>query len=74
MYRKFKFKKEFTCPDGTISEGSEIVLIDDRMYFNGGMVNPVFYDEMMEIITNPKIYKEYLVEMIPNKEAYVNNF
>ena len=74
MYRKFRFKKEFTCPDGTIREGSEIVLIGDRMYFDGGMVNPAYYDTLMEIINTPQIAKEYLKEVFVNPETYVNNF
>lgn len=74
MYRKFRFKKEFNCPDGTIHEGSEIVLINDSMYFDGGMVNPAYRSVLMEIIGTPKIAKEYLVEMVANPESYTNNF
>lgn len=74
MYRKFKFKKAFECDEGTIHEGSEIVLMRDAMYFDGGMVNPAYMPQLMEIINNPKLHKEYLVEMIPNPEAYQNNF
>lgn len=74
MYRKFRFKKDFVCSEGTIREGSEIVLINDRMYFEGGMVNPAYYGDLMHIISDPKLNKEYLKEMFPNPEAYSNNF
>ena len=73
-YRKFRFKKVFECEEGTIHEGSEIVLMRDTMYFDGGMVNPAYYGVLMGIINNPKLFKEYLVEMVPNPEAYQNNF
>lgn len=74
MYKKYRFKKEFNCTEGTIHEGSEIVLIGDRMYFDGGMVNPAYYGIIMDIINTPRIRNEYLVEMRVNPEAYTNNF
>jgi hypothetical protein len=74
MYRKFRFKKKFECEEGEIHEGSEIVLMDNGIYFDGGLLNPAYYGIMMELINNPKIHKEYLVEMVPNREAYANNF
>ena len=74
MYRKFRFKKEFSCPDGTIHEGSEITIIGDRLYFDGGLVNPAYYSILIDIINTPEIAKEYLKEYFANPEARTNNF
>jgi hypothetical protein len=48
--------------------------MDNGIYFDGGLLNPAYYGIMMELINNPKMHKEYLVEMVPNREAYTNNF
>ena len=74
MYRKFRFKKAYECEEGTIHEGSEIILMDNGMYFDGGLVNPAYYSILLGIINNPRLFKEYLVEMVPNPDTYSNNF
>ena len=73
MYRKFRFIRPFSCEYGEIKEGSELVLIGERMFFDGGMVNPIYYDVMMQIINDDRLRNTYLREIyIPRQTS--NNF
>lgn len=62
-YRRFRLIQEYTCPDGTLPAGSEIDILGDRMFFNGGMVQPQYYDVLAELISDDKLNKQYLREV-----------
>ena len=50
MYRRFKVVKEFSDKDGVIPVGSEITILDDHIYFNGGMIPPAYYGLLYDLI------------------------
>ena len=66
MNKKYVFIKQFKTNEGVIPEGSEI---RGSIYMNGCMLHPAYNNMIMNIINNPKLRKEYLIEMdiIPNK-------
>lgn len=69
MRKKYVFIKQFKTNEGVIPEGSEIIVFRGSIYMNGGMLHPAYNSMIMNIINNPKLRKEYLIEMdiIPNK-------
>ena len=40
QYRRFKFVKPFTDHGETVAAGSELTLMGDRVFFNGGQIMP----------------------------------
>lgn len=50
MYRRFKVVKEFSDKDGVIPVGSEITILNDRIYFNGGMISPAYYGLLYDLV------------------------
>lgn len=69
MNKKYVFIKPFKTNEGVIPEGSEIIIFRGNVYMNGGLLHPAYNNMIMNIINNPKLRKEYLIEMdiIPNK-------
>ena len=47
---RYRFMKPVQCADGVLKPGDEITIINGRVYFNGGMVMPAFYDFLMGLI------------------------
>jgi hypothetical protein len=62
-YRRFKLIQDYTCSDGTLVAGSDIDVLGDRIMFNGGMIQPQYYDVLRELITNPELSKKYIREV-----------
>lgn len=62
-YRRFKLIQDYTCSDGTLVAGSDIDVLGDRIMFNGGMIQPQYYDVLRELITNPELSKKYVREV-----------
>ena len=62
-YRRFKLIRDYTCPDGTLQAGSDIDLLGDRLLYNGGMIEPQYYDVLMNLITDEKLSKTYIKEV-----------
>lgn len=62
-YRRFKLIQDYTCSDGTLMAGSDIDVLGDRIMFNGGMIQPQYYDVLRELITNPELSKKYVREV-----------
>ena len=62
VYKRFRFVKPFTCEFGTIPVDSEITILKEAIYFNGGMLNPHYYGLFKELINsevkNPCYLKE----------------
>lgn len=63
MNKKYVFIKQFKTNEGVIPEGSEIIIFRGNVYMNGGMLHPAYNNMIMNIINNPKLRKEYLIEM-----------
>lgn len=49
-YRRFKFVKNLTVEEGTFLAGSEITVMGNRIYYNGGMIQPTYYDLFYDLI------------------------
>lgn len=67
--RKYVFKKPYLSQEGTIPEGSEIILFRETIYLNGGMVHPAYQSMLRRIVNNPTLKEQYLKEVaiIKNK-------
>lgn len=63
MNKKYIFIKPFKTNEGVIPEGSEIIIFRGNVYMNGGLLHPAYNNIIMNIINNPKLRKEYLIEM-----------
>lgn len=53
MYRKFKVIKNVGVQglDQQIKKGTEITIVDEKIYCNGGMVDNMFYDIFYDLIS-----------------------
>lgn len=50
FYKRFKFVKDFTQPEGTCKAGDEITIMEGRVWFNSGMVSPTYRDLFMDLV------------------------
>lgn len=66
---EYVFKKPYTCRLGTLSQGSTIRFFRGAVYFDGGMVDGGYGKILYDIVNNPQLKNEYLVEreIIDNK-------
>lgn len=67
--KKYVFKIPFVVDEGTIPEGSEIIVFRDVIYLNGGMIHPAYQEMLRKIVDTPSLNEKYLKEMriIQNK-------
>lgn len=64
-YRRFRFIKPYIKSETErIPEGSELTIMENRIYFEGGMITPAYYYLMLQLIKDydegkePKYLKE----------------
>ena len=50
FYKRFRFVKELKQPEGTFKVGDEITIMEGRLWFNNGMVQPVYRDLLMDLV------------------------
>ena len=50
FYKRFRFVKELKQPEGTFKVGDEITIMEGRVWFNNGMVQPVYRDLLMDLV------------------------
>jgi hypothetical protein len=62
-YKRYRLTKDYTCPDGTLLAGSDIDVFGDKIMFNGGMIQPQYYQTLKELITVDELRKEYIREV-----------
>ena len=62
-YKRWRLVKPFTCEYGTLPVGSEITILKEAIYFNGGMVNPLFYNFFRDFINHEVKEPNYLKEV-----------
>jgi len=60
---KYVFKRPYVVDEGTIPEGSEIIVFRDVIYLNGGMIHPAYQEMLRKIVDTPRLNHEYLKEM-----------
>lgn len=49
-YRRFRFVKPFECQYGKLKAGDEITIMNERLFFNGGIIELQFYNFFMKLI------------------------
>ena len=67
--KKYAFKIPLVVDEGTIPEGSEIIVFRDIIYLNGGMIHPAYQEMLRKIVDTPSLNEKYLKELriIQNK-------
>lgn len=50
FYKKFVFIKPFTFMGQTLPQNTEITVVNDKIYVNGGQITPAYYSLFEEII------------------------
>lgn len=67
--KKYVFKEAYQTEDGTIPEGTEIIVFRGLVYINGGMADAYSRRIILNIISNNNDFKKYLtqVQLINNK-------
>lgn len=68
-YKKYIFKKDYVTSEGTIPKGSEVNILRDAVYLNGGLIHPAYQRLIRDIVETPSLCLEYLREapIIHNK-------
>lgn len=63
-YRRYRFIKEYKKSETEkIPVGSEITVMNGRVYFNGGMTTPLFTKFFLDLIEAEKDHQNYLREV-----------
>lgn len=60
---KYVFRKEYVGENGSIPEGTEIILFRGLVYINGGMADDYSRGFIMSIINDKRKCNEYLVRV-----------
>jgi hypothetical protein len=63
MYKRFKFVKPYKAFDGVITPGNELTVLNSTIYYNGGMIEPSFYEEFKELVQKEMKKSFYLKEV-----------
>ena len=63
MYKRFRFIKPYKTFDGIIPVGGELTVMNATIYYNGGMLEPSFYDEFKDLIQKEMKKPFYLREV-----------
>lgn len=50
FYKRFKFVKELKQPEGTFKAGDEVTIMEGRVWYNNGMVQPTYRDLLMDLV------------------------
>ena len=61
--RKYVFKEPYTVNEGTIPEGSDIIIFRGVVYLNGGMIHPAYQEMIRKIVDTPTFKDKYLKEV-----------
>lgn len=52
FYKKFIFIRPFTFEGQTLPQNTEITVVNDKIYVNGGQIPPSYYSLFEEIVEN----------------------
>lgn len=64
FYKKFVFVKDFNKSETEkIPSGSELLVLNDKIYFNGGMITPANYFLFNSLIEKEMEHPNYLREV-----------
>ena len=48
FYKKFKFVKDFQQPEGTFPKGGEVTIMENRVWYNNGMIQNSYAELLMD--------------------------
>ena len=60
---KFVFKEPYSTQEGTIPQGSEIIIFRNTVYLNGGMIHPAYQKILRNIIDDKAMREKYLKQL-----------
>lgn len=65
-YERYMFIKEYKdeLEEGTIPQGAEITIMGNKVFFNGGLVEPAYRDLLLHIVYDDKLRMTYLRKMV----------
>ena len=63
MHKRFKFVRPYKSFDGVIPVDGELTVINSTIYYNGGMIEPSYYNEFRELIEKEMDKPYYLKEV-----------
>lgn len=63
LYKRFKFIKPFIDKGESVPVGSELIIMGERIYFNGYPIMPGVYDLFYDLIMKELKKKNYLREL-----------
>lgn len=64
MYKRFKFVRPYPSIEGVIGVGNELTVMNSNIYYNGGMIEPSFYNEFKELIQQ-EMNKPHFLKEVP---------
>lgn len=72
FYKRFKFVKPFDCRLGHIDAGRELTVYDGQILFDGGLIEPQYYEFFKELIKKEMETPNYLREynFVTNYKPY----
>ena len=50
LYKRFRFVKTLKVKEGTFPVGAEITIMNNHIYYNGGMVEPAYYNLLFDLV------------------------
>lgn len=71
FYKRFKFVKDFQQPEGTFPKGGEVTIMENRVWYNNGMIQNAYAELLMDLVEYESINGwNYLREVpIPYNKA-----
>lgn len=69
MYKRFLIKKKiertdrYTMETISVPAGGEITIYGEAMYYNGGLMPPLYNAMFREMLSDPKVCKQYFKEV-----------
>lgn len=70
MDKKYVFIKPYVTSQGTIPQGSDIVLFRGLVYINGGICMGAYASTLRNIVEDETLHKEYLKDVIIHKNEF----
>lgn len=64
VHKRFVFQKPYNMNGGIIQIGSELVVVNGIIYYNGGMLEPVYQIEFKDLIMK-ELKKPYYLKQLP---------
>lgn len=50
FYKRFRLVKPLKVKEGTLLTGAEITIMNDKIFYNGGVVEPAYYNLLADLV------------------------